>query len=229
MPSNLKAETARRNGAKSRGPVTEEGKRTASRNAVKHGIHSTRVVLEHEDPTLYDRLLGAYLDEWQPATPTEEALVLDMVNSRWRLQRIQHLASAMVEQEMEDFKKDIGRKHRKMTAESICAQAHERNAPVGSLDNFERWEARLHRTFHRSLKTLRSLQTERLAAAVAEDATPEQPAQKSANKIRQNEPSGRQADPPQPLPSHEDPAASLLPAQPDRPPPGTPDGPGSPA
>lgn len=164
MPSKLKSETARRNGAKSHGPVTDEGKRTASRNAIKHGIHSTQVVLQHEDADLYHRLLNAYLDEWQPATPTEEDLVMDLANTRWRLQRIQQLVSATIEREIVDLKEHVGRQHMSMDPAAICVRAHERNhVQKGSLEMFERCEGRLHRAYHRTLKTLRSLQAGRLA------------------------------------------------------------------
>ena len=37
-----RAETARRNGARSRGPVTEDGKRRASMNGLKHGLRARR-------------------------------------------------------------------------------------------------------------------------------------------------------------------------------------------
>jgi hypothetical protein len=46
MPTSEKQKAAnRRNAKKSTGPKTVEGKAAVSRNAIKHGLHSSHIVL----------------------------------------------------------------------------------------------------------------------------------------------------------------------------------------
>ncbi|MGI9491863.1 MAG: hypothetical protein ACR2QF_05610 [Geminicoccaceae bacterium] len=43
--NNPRAEASRRNGAKSKGPMTTDGKARASKNALKHGLRAASTVL----------------------------------------------------------------------------------------------------------------------------------------------------------------------------------------
>jgi len=88
MRSDLQIQASRANGRKSRGPVTEEGKRASSRNAVKHGILAEHLLVCTERHDTFTELVTALYDEFQPATAFEESLVDTMAVARWRQQRI---------------------------------------------------------------------------------------------------------------------------------------------
>ena len=61
MPSQLKSDTARANGAKSKGPKTAETREKSSRNSLKHGITSRHnMLLACEDPVLFQQLVDEY-------------------------------------------------------------------------------------------------------------------------------------------------------------------------
>jgi hypothetical protein len=65
--SNARAEASRRNGAKSRGPKTPEGKARAAQNALKHGMRAQiLVLLPDEDAAEFHALEAALLDELAP-------------------------------------------------------------------------------------------------------------------------------------------------------------------
>src|SRR6185295_19437952 len=95
MPSRNKSETARANGAKSRGPVTPEGRALSSRNSLRHGLAAqspglpaVNVVLTTESREDFQTLLDSYLHQFAPQTGLETELVHAMAAARWRLRRI---------------------------------------------------------------------------------------------------------------------------------------------
>jgi hypothetical protein len=88
MPTQLKSDTARANGAKSRGPVTPEGRARSSQNAIRHGLSAKSVVLPTESGEQFQLLLDSYIDQFHPQTPVETELVVLMAAARWRLRRI---------------------------------------------------------------------------------------------------------------------------------------------
>ena len=67
-PSLDRAERARRNGARSRGPVTAMGKARSARNALKHGLTARHgVVLDGEDAPAFQAMAERLLADLAPA------------------------------------------------------------------------------------------------------------------------------------------------------------------
>lgn len=84
MISEARAAAARANGAKSRGPVTAQGKANSSRNSRKHGLRSRILFPDYRsDDSFLDRL-AAYTECIQPRSATERSIVetLAIVDSR---------------------------------------------------------------------------------------------------------------------------------------------------
>jgi hypothetical protein len=87
MPSLKLTLAARANGARSLGPITPEGKRRSSQNAIRHGLLARCIVMENESRASFDALLGQYLDRLQPADGVEFGFIEEMVAAYWRMRR----------------------------------------------------------------------------------------------------------------------------------------------
>jgi hypothetical protein len=75
------------NAQHSTGPATEEGKARSARNNFRHGLASGQLIVPVEDPADFEALAQDLFNEHQPATPTEENLVLSMAQHFWLGQR----------------------------------------------------------------------------------------------------------------------------------------------
>ena len=82
-----RAEAARRNGAKSRGPRTEQGKERSRRNAVKHGLvaRTLLIALAMEDREAFESVLDGLRESYQPRSYEEQQLVELAAAELWRL------------------------------------------------------------------------------------------------------------------------------------------------
>jgi hypothetical protein len=150
MSSNLRSETARINGAKSRGPVSAEGLAKSSRNALKHGLTSiSMIILDTEDPDEFDRLLNDFFARYQPAGPAEQDLVEEMVAARWR----SLLNSEILAQLAKIVTTDAGIQLA-FAFRSLSDDSH-------ALSLVSRYESRLQRTYDRAYRLLRDLQQSR--------------------------------------------------------------------
>ena len=97
LANNPRAEASRRNGAKSRGPVTADGKARASKNALKHGMCATStVVLEGEDGTAFEQLDQGLRADLQPSGPLENLLASRLAIAAWRMGRADRIEADLL-------------------------------------------------------------------------------------------------------------------------------------
>src|SRR5437879_4145466 len=181
MPSQRKSSTARANGAKSRGPLTLEGRARSSHNSLRHGLSAQAVVLPAESQEDFEHLRQSYLDQFHPSTAVEMDLVDTMAVARWRLLRLWGIETDLLSTELvrradaidAEFD-DMGDGHRlAWVFQNIADNQH-------SLALLVRYEGALSRAYDRAFKQLQLLQ---VAQASACEPTPNPP--------QQNEPTVR--------------------------------------
>ncbi len=153
---------SRANGAKSRGPVTAEGKKRSSQNALKHGLASATIVITTEDWPNYLACREAYIRRFQPADDIELDLVEEMVAARWRQQRMWAIESAALDDELDAQRADVDHTYTLITPDVRTALAFVKLADESrALALINRYESRYSRQFYRALKALKELQSNR--------------------------------------------------------------------
>src|SRR5205823_11537831 len=70
-----RAEISRRNGSKSRGPRTPDGKDRSKFNALKHGMDAKTPVLPGEDAEAYRARIDAWTADFRPRNEFEQFLI----------------------------------------------------------------------------------------------------------------------------------------------------------
>src|SRR3954468_11046871 len=94
--SPAQIEASRRNGARSKGPVTPEGKERASRNALKHGLTALHhLVLEDEVPDALEALIATVTEETGAATEIELRLARRLAIALWKGERAERIETAL--------------------------------------------------------------------------------------------------------------------------------------
>ena len=101
MTSELQSETSRRNGSKSRGPITESGKFKSSRNATTHGMLSKSIVIEDECAPRFAALPASIRHVLQPRNSIEDGLMEDLATCRWRQRRLLAMETASISLEIQ--------------------------------------------------------------------------------------------------------------------------------
>ena len=187
MPSDLKSETARINGAKSHGPKTPEGKEASSKNSIKHG-HTTRstIVLQCESVDEFNAFLADHIAIHQPATAPELELVDQMAIARWRIRRFVCAETVLIDCEMIRNQPAVQKQFATTDADVHIAMAIRSLADESrTLSLMSRYESRLQRCHDKAYAALRELQKSRMSQP-PEPEPPPAPAVE--NKILRSEP-----------------------------------------
>jgi hypothetical protein len=170
MSTQRKIDSARANGAKSHGPITEQGRKTSSMNALKHGLTARTVILSNENGDEYTVLLDSYVDNLQPIGPVEMDLVLEMVNAKWQQRRFSNIESQLFEEYMERAKEVYGPSNASHHRETLEQTAGFRiMAESTALTMLNRMKSRLERTYSRALNNLLRLRRLRESTPTASD------------------------------------------------------------
>jgi hypothetical protein len=88
-------EANRRNAQFSTGPVTEEGKRTSRKNALRHGLTAETVIDALEDAEDYAAFELAVTADYDAQSAVERELVLRLASLLWRLRRATTIESGL--------------------------------------------------------------------------------------------------------------------------------------
>jgi hypothetical protein len=109
--SAARVEANRRNAQRSTGPRTDEGKRRASMNALKHGVCSSSPLLPNECPSTFATFQEEVREDLRPRTAVEMVLVEQITGTLWRLRRVGDVERAVMRIERERLEKRHGAKH----------------------------------------------------------------------------------------------------------------------
>jgi hypothetical protein len=179
--SNVRAEASRRNGAKSRGPKTPEGKARSAQNALKHGMRAQKhIVLPDEDGVEFAALEAAMVQELAPVGALQTMLARRVAVAAWRLARAD-----------------------RMEAEVLAARGYDNAGPglalirdgngTRSFETLLRYRGAAMAELMRALRMLKALQAELAAGAEALEMPPRQPRgpARLASRPAPNEPERR--------------------------------------
>lgn len=147
MSSLARLQANRRNAQLSTGPRTVEGKQKSARNHTSHGLASSQFVILPGQEAEFDDFMSALRDDLQPAGALELDLFSQLAHAAWNLRRCRHAEHQL---------------HRHLSPELDPLLDPNLADRLRLIDLYLR---RADRAYHRLLRELKSLQTNRQYAA----------------------------------------------------------------
>ena len=219
--SNARAEASRRNGARSKGPKSSEGKARSGQNALKHGMRAQKyLVLPDEDAGEFADLLAALVEELAPVGALQTVLARRVAVAAWRLARADRIETELFEE-------------RRVAHGGLGLALIRDGNGARSFETLLRYRGAAMAEFWRALRTLKALQAEQTAMELQEAVPapvrpqPPRPAARAqmAHRAEPNEPERCPNSPPErqleyvlpdrPAPTLHEPAATWTPNEPE--------------
>jgi hypothetical protein len=153
MATIQQIEANRLNAQKSTGPRSVQGKAVSRFNATKTGIDAESQIIRGEDPADLETLAAEYQERWQPATPEQRLLVDTLIDCEWLLRRFRKSEAQLWQCKMQ--KAEVW----KPDPECLVGLAFDYGC-----EQFSRLQRRIdstNRNYHRALKELQRLDSER--------------------------------------------------------------------
>ncbi len=141
-PARLAANRA--NAQHSTGPKTEEGKAKVARNALKHGLDSKEIFIAPGEQEHFDQFKTDLAAEINPVGALEQDLFDQLLHAAWNLRRIRIQETDVLER-----------------ASALLVNPFLDDKFSAALDRLAKHQVRIERSYHRALRELRSLQTNR--------------------------------------------------------------------
>ena len=159
-PAALAANRA--NAKKCTGPKTREGKFKSSLNALKHGLYSHTFIIKTENASIFENFSKSFIDEFQPATPSELELLKQLISAAWRRHRISELIQLRLNQAIDSIiatpDPALAEVPENRVAAHVALLAIEKlDAEKPSFARLEAHELRLGSIFQRILSRLHSI------------------------------------------------------------------------
>ena len=155
MSSQRRIDSSRANGAKSRGPVTPEGLARSRAAGLTHGLTASQLILEDESEERFNALRDDCLADYQPQTRTQFDLGDQLAATRWRLNRVIALQTALMDRQMARQQPEIRAMFHVCDGDTSAAIAYQHLIDDSrALESLHRHEVRLGAELRRTLRLL---------------------------------------------------------------------------
>jgi hypothetical protein len=141
-PSDPRQSANAANAQLSTGPRTTDGKARSAQNARKHALTARDLVIGPEDRDEFEAFLAEYQTGLAPQGALQQTLFDQLVAVAWNLRRICRMETELC------------------SGAATYQDLLDNDDLQAKLDRLARHHTRIERTFHRSLKELKALQTD---------------------------------------------------------------------